>query len=71
MSSTDIPESPLAEVMEVLKKLPDSASWDEIEYALHIRRKIAEGQSAINRREYFSVDLSRAIRSRASDHGFE
>jgi hypothetical protein len=59
MSPTDIPESPLAEVIEVLKKLPESASWDEIEYALHIRRKVAEGQSAIGRGEYFSVEEAR------------
>lgn len=31
------------EALEAIERLPDSATWDEVMYALHVRQKIAVG----------------------------
>lgn len=49
-------DSPKKELSEMLAGLPDSASWDDIEYAIHVRRKIQEGREAVQRGEFFSSE---------------
>jgi predicted transcriptional regulator len=34
------------EAREVIEKLPESATWDEVMYELYVRQKIAEGLRA-------------------------
>jgi predicted transcriptional regulator len=34
------------EAREVIERLPDSATWDELMYELYVRQKIAEGIKA-------------------------
>jgi predicted transcriptional regulator len=34
------------EARDVITRLPDSATWDELMYELYVRRKIAEGVEA-------------------------
>jgi hypothetical protein len=35
--------SPKADVLQLLESLPDTATWDEIEYAIYVRHKIQQG----------------------------
>ena len=41
-------------VLELLKRLPDDASYDDIMYEIELQRKINEGISAIDRGDYLS-----------------
>ena len=34
-------------VRDLLDKLPDDASWDQVMYEIYVRQKIAEGEKAI------------------------
>jgi predicted transcriptional regulator len=42
--TTETAATPKSEVLAVLDTLPAEATWDEIEHAIYIRRKIREGQ---------------------------
>jgi hypothetical protein len=61
MSQSQLIESPKQEAAELLAGLPDSASWDDIEYAIYVRRKIREGREAVRRGEYVSAEEARRI----------
>lgn len=36
------------QALEVIKKLPEKVSWDDIMYEIYVRKKIAEGLKAAN-----------------------
>ncbi|WP_437229660.1 hypothetical protein SH661x_001558 [Planctomicrobium sp. SH661] len=52
-------ESPKKTLADLLASLPESVSWDEIEYAIYVRRKIQEGQLAVEKGEYCSSEEAR------------
>ncbi len=35
------------EVCKLAEQLPDSATWDEVTYEVHVRKKLADGEAAI------------------------
>jgi len=43
MATADGTLSPKADILQLLELLPDSATWDEIEYAIYVRHKIRQG----------------------------
>jgi len=43
MATADGTLSPKADILQLLESLPDSATWDEIEYAIYVRHKIRQG----------------------------
>jgi predicted transcriptional regulator len=36
------------QALELIKKLPEKATWDDIMYEIYVRKKIAEGLRAAN-----------------------
>jgi predicted transcriptional regulator len=43
MSTTDTTLTPKEDVLQLLESLPDTATWDEIEYAIYVRHKVRQG----------------------------
>jgi hypothetical protein len=43
MATTDTTLTPKEDVLQLLESLPDTSTWDEIEYAIYVRHKVRQG----------------------------
>lgn len=59
MTTANIPDSPKSNVKKLLELLPETATWDDIEYAMYVQRKIREGERAISQGQYVSGEEAR------------
>lgn len=41
---------------EVLEKLPEDATWEDLEYAVYVKKKIEEGLEAVRRGDLVSQE---------------
>lgn len=49
-------KTPKQEVIDLLEKLPDDASMDDIQYHIYVRQKIEKGLEAASRGEVISQE---------------
>ena len=57
------------EARNLLDKLPDEASWDDLMYKIYVRKKIDEGIKAADEGKVLSHGAAeKRIRSRGSSH---
>lgn len=56
MAVSQTSPSPKSDVAELLEALPETATWDEIEYAFYVRRKVREGQAAVDAGRYVTQE---------------
>ena len=55
-------QTPKEEVMEILKALPDSSTFEEIQYHLYVRQKIERGIKDIEQgRTYTQEEMERRM----------
>lgn len=43
MATADTTLTPKEDIPQLLESLPDTATWDEIEYVIYVRHKIRQG----------------------------
>jgi hypothetical protein len=65
------------QVLDILKRLPETATWDDIMYGISVRKKIAAGAKAANEGKVVPHErviafylLTGAIRRRMKERGF-
>ena len=44
------------EAHRLIEELPDDATWEELEYTIHVRRKIEAGQKSLDEEEALSTE---------------
>ena len=59
MSTSDISKSPKKDTHRLLQNLPDDASWEDIEYAIYVVKRIRAGEEEIRNGDVMTSEIAR------------
>lgn len=59
MSTSEITSSPKLDAQQLVQNLPDDASWEDLEYAIHVVKSIRAGEEDVRNGDVMTTEMAR------------